>query len=569
MRHFARRGATGAVLATLALLAPAGPAGAAAPGVPDRGFGTGGISRQAFPGDAAQAVAVLPAGGGLAVVGETATTTSRQGRIIVSGFSAGGVLDPSFGSTFGWDNAAPVVGGTLRAAGNRLVIAQNGTPGGAFPERIRLTGTGAAGKVDPVFGTGGHVTLSTPGRAVRLLAATDGTLLVAGERAATSSGAVTGALLTRVTPDGVELGSGTIPLGPEASVGAAVRLADDSVLVVGSDPHLFLARFTPAGNPDPTFGTGGVRHLGGGDVLVDDARLDGEGRLLVAGAHLGNLGRSVGAPVRPLLARMSASGAPDGSFAAVGRGPGDVDELTSVRTAGGRIYASAPDGRVLRFSGAGRPDLRFGAGGTSVPTATQFFDGTGLALLGGGALVAGATPAPTGFDNRLAVTRVKLTGSTLLRPARRARVQLHRAGGKVTVRVPVSPADQPVGRGVTVPLLVRSINGGDGFHFAPPGAVAGALRGSVTVTGVGGAAVVRHARFTLRRAAKRIAELDLARPKCGAVRRTSMRLRGPWLIRDGKVIIRNSTHRAVVLVSRRCGTATKVRALRGKVTVTR
>src|SRR3954454_5007101 len=195
-------------LAALAAGALAAPAGAAS-GTPDPDFGNGGIPQIAYPNDAATGEVVVPTGDGIVVVGETSTTTSRQGRVIVAGFGANGVVDGSFGWLIGWGDAAPVVGGAVREAGGRLVIAATGTPGDTFPNRIRLTGTGLHGGLDPTFGAGGHRTLSAEGQVVALTQNIGGTLLVVGER----SGSPNRVFLARVSPDGTELGSRSIALG--------------------------------------------------------------------------------------------------------------------------------------------------------------------------------------------------------------------------------------------------------------------------------------------------------------------------------------------------------------------
>ncbi|HEY2636173.1 MAG TPA: hypothetical protein VGI54_02195 [Solirubrobacteraceae bacterium] len=560
-----RRAAATTMIAAGLGAAPA----AAAPGVPDPGFAFGGVKEISFAGHAAQARRIIPADTGFAVVGETETTTSAQGAIAVAGLAAGGQRDGTFGGLVPWDMAGPTAADAIRAAGNRLVIAANGTPGDAFPNRIRLIGTGTGGRPDGVFGAGGFRDITHPGEAVRLLNGPGGTILVAGVSNA-GDGTPNGALLVRLTPDGDELTTGVVPLGANAQVGGAVERPDGSVLLVGADPRLFVVRFRADGTPDPTFGTAGVAHLPVTNVQVDDARLDAAGRILVAGAHLGDLGRSVDVPVRPLLARLTATGTGiDGSLARVGRGPGDVDELTGVApTGGGKILASSDDGRVLRFSGSGRPDLRFGAGGTSPAPEIRVFSTAGLTVVGNGAFLGGDSLKPSGFQNNLAVEKVRLTGSGLVRPRRRAFVQLHRTAGHVFVQVPVSPRDQPIGSGVTVPLLTRSINGGDGFFYTPPGAIAGAGNGTVRVNGVGGSATVQRARFTLRRITGRIAELNLAKVKCGARRTTRVRLVGKFQLRAGGRTIRNGTRKALFLIRRACGKQPKVVVLQGKVKVT-
>jgi hypothetical protein len=156
-------------------------------------------------------------------------------------------------------------------------------------------------------------------------------------------------------------------------------------------------------------------------------------------------------------------------------------------------------------------------------------------------------------------------------PRPRIRVRARRVAGRVTVRTPVSPADQVLRGTIALPLLTKKINGGDGFFYTPPGGVVGAAGGTVYVSGRGGAAKVRHARFTLRRAIapNKIAELDLAPPRCGATRRSRVRLRGGFVVKTGRLVIRNRSHRALVAITRRCGQPTNVTVLQGSASVRR
>jgi hypothetical protein len=252
VRTSARR-RTGVLLAALLVLGLPAAASAAAPGTPDAGFAGDGVASLTFPGDLAVGAAVLPSGGNLAVIGNTATTTSTQGRTIVTGLDSAGGTIAGFGSLTPWPNAAPIAGTAVRTAAGRIVVATTGTPGNAYPYRVQLLGFTATGQLDPAFGTGGRRTLTVAGRAERLLRTASGTLLLAGETTAPTGSIGTGAFLTRLTADGTVLGTSTLPIPAGdggTTVNGAVQTDDGGVIIAGTDPALYLARFTPAGLPD-------------------------------------------------------------------------------------------------------------------------------------------------------------------------------------------------------------------------------------------------------------------------------------------------------------------------------
>jgi len=162
----------------------------------------------------AQAVAAGPAGT-LVVVGASAPPNLPASQGTVSRYDANGVLDPSFGSGGNADVAIPNgYGVSLRAVavaadGSVVVVGRanvNGSPncaGCATAVVARLT---PDGKLDPSFGPGGVILLgptsfgdrvpSMYGQDLALL--TDGSILVSGEVAGESRAFA----LARLTPDG-------------------------------------------------------------------------------------------------------------------------------------------------------------------------------------------------------------------------------------------------------------------------------------------------------------------------------------------------------------------------------
>ena len=556
------------VILVLTALIPA-TARAAAPGTPDTSFAGDGVSRIVFPGEFAEGQALVPTPGPLAVVGDFDTTNATAGGTFVTGLTANGQSATGFGTSTTWPAAAPFVVGAVREASGRIVVARGGTPGNVYPTRTELVGYTATGQLDPTFGTGGRRLLSSAGSPVRILLSPTGTLLVVGSGGGTATTPDTDVVLTRVSAAGTELGHANIPL-PSATTGLNVSAAtvdgSGGVIVAGTNPAAYLVRFTPAGAPDASYGT--VRPALG-NVQVDDLATDATGRLLLAGATIGDFGRSVGVPLRPLLVRLSAAGVLDSTFAAIGRGAGSrQSEFTGVRAGGaGRIYVSVPSGEVMRFNGTGRPDQSFGDAGVSPLPPTQLNSMGSLTLAAPNVLVTGAGKFG-GNQTPLVVERVRVTGSGVPPARRHYSVQVRRLKKIVAVRPAVGTGDQGLTGAVGALLNGRHISGGDGFFFTPPAVEVTARRGTARVTGVGGRADVRGGRFTLRDAPKgKVAELALFGARCGHPETATINMRGPFRLRTGGLLIANRSHLAKVRLGLRCGHRTTVLVLSGSVRV--
>ena len=135
-------------------------------------------------------------------------------------------------------------------------------------------GEGAPGDLDPTFGTGGIAVSFGPKDVVRaMVQQPDGKLVLAGTSFTTSMGFI---LLVRYLPDGQgdpTFGAGgkvTIPAGNGSSATALVLQADGKLVVASSATgemsspdappkrDLLLARISPDGQLDATFGSGGL-----------------------------------------------------------------------------------------------------------------------------------------------------------------------------------------------------------------------------------------------------------------------------------------------------------------------
>jgi uncharacterized delta-60 repeat protein len=222
----------------------------------------------------------------------------------------------------------------------------------------------APGGLDNAFGGGGRVTwqLGLGGHegsshAFAMSVAPDGRVVIGGT--ATDEQMHPAFLVARFTPDGraddtfgaggriiLQAGTGILPY----SQGTAVAVAPDGGIVLAGNatdapahPAVALIRLLPDGTPDPAFGTDGVvrAQLGSDSSQALALDIDAAGRILVAGdADDGN-----GRPALS-LARFSATGALDESFGSGGRTVVQLGDGAGGFSAGTAL-AALPGGGVL------------------------------------------------------------------------------------------------------------------------------------------------------------------------------------------------------------------------------
>lgn len=167
-------------------------------------------------------------------------------------------------------------------------------------------------------------------------------------------------------------GGGIVELPEGTQLNGAAAQRDGSVVVTGltngiSDPRLLVARFTPAGGLDPSFGSGGVvtgpLPVNATGAIGQAVQIQDDGRIVVAGEVRGASGAD-----GMLVARLNPDGGFDPSFGGGGvvaalRGAGDqaVANAVAVRddgevVVGGSAAASgegAPTAAILRLNAAG------------------------------------------------------------------------------------------------------------------------------------------------------------------------------------------------------------------------
>ena len=190
-------------------------------------------------------------------------------------YESGGAIDITFG-TLGL--VTTDFGGSVDRAfamalqpDGKLVVA------GDSDANFALARYNSDGSLDASFGAGGKVITSFGGtdQASAVILQPDGKIVVAGQ---TDTGISIDFALARYMPDGSldgAFGSGgrvtTNFTGTTDDLGSAVALQSDGKIVVGgsSNDNFALARYTPGGILDTTFGTAGTvtTNLGGTDLL--------------------------------------------------------------------------------------------------------------------------------------------------------------------------------------------------------------------------------------------------------------------------------------------------------------
>ncbi len=339
-------------------------------------------------------------------------------------FGMGGVLTTNFGGTYDWAYGVAV------QPDGRIVAAGVSNAGGTYD--FALARYTADRSLDPTFGNGGTVTTDFGGSydwAYSLALQPDGKLVVAG--VSDRSGSKDFALARYLTNGALDGGFGDgglvtgslRPLTVDAIRGVAVQ-PDGRIVAAGvtfedevslrPNGDFMLARYTTAGDPDFTFGLGGVVTTDFGDGSYDELYaliLQPDGRMLVAGVTDSGGGPGVLFGADDLaLARYTATGLLDADF---GRGGKAVIDLGS-RDEEIRALALDPDGKIvvagyldgerqgdlmvgrLHRNGVPDPDFGLGASGfavTDTGSRSRLERLTAVAIDRGGMIVAGGQVA--------------------------------------------------------------------------------------------------------------------------------------------------------------------------------
>jgi uncharacterized delta-60 repeat protein len=218
-----------------------------------------------------------------------------------------------------------------------------------------------AGTLDPSFGTGGTVTTNFGGVSVSPLTAieqsssslTNGNIAVVTGLGNGVPGEENFALV-RYTSNGTLIGTTTAAFFNDGinSPSAVAVQSNGNIVVAGTasgtidQPDVFaIARFTPSGQLDPTFGNGGLvtTDISGVFPTVSAVIVQSNGQIVVGGASASGIRHQ---PVKTVLVRYNSNGSLDTTFGA----GGIVQEPTAV---GGEPLALAQlsNGDYLAVSG--------------------------------------------------------------------------------------------------------------------------------------------------------------------------------------------------------------------------
>ncbi len=359
-------------------------------GALDRTFGTNGVSALPAPGGPSFGLLqVLRQPDGkllLLSVGQRAMPSFSPGPLQLTRLNADATLDRSFGvegtAVTGVDGGCRACAvlqgdGAVVVAGTTGEVTEPPAPGRAPGFRWALTRVTPAGAVDAGFGAGGIATISAPdGASVFGVALGPGAAIVTGAQTQSASGSAL--RVTRLTPSGApDPGfAGGVPVALPSSSGTLMLVQDDGAVVIeaaqpegdATGPILppikyrqFLARFTSAGAPDPTFGSGGRVGLG---TEINPSQLlpAAGGSVIVVGPEAFTFAPGPGPPRGRLNVRLVAAdgalvGGPQGrdvdlpfggggSSFVVSQRPRPVGSLLQNSFVGGALVAR-PDGSYL------------------------------------------------------------------------------------------------------------------------------------------------------------------------------------------------------------------------------
>ncbi|MEY4202072.1 MAG: hypothetical protein RLZZ265_3812 [Verrucomicrobiota bacterium] len=266
----------------------------------DTSFGTGGkVSTPIGSGNDLGLSVRLQSDGKIVLAGYSDSGPNRD--FALARYQSDGSLDASFGNggkvtTRIGDSFAHGLSAVLQTDGKIIVAGYYSsiiTPDRGFA-LARYTSSGA---LDTTFGTGGTATTDlnfTRNYGVSAALQSDGKVIVAGD---SNNGTNQVFSLARFTPSGAldtSFGSGgkvTTPIGTSNDYGGRMALQSNGMIVLagfsftGTNSSFALARYTANGLLDTTFGTGGkvTTSIGNGGDEANGVALQSDGKIIVVG----------------------------------------------------------------------------------------------------------------------------------------------------------------------------------------------------------------------------------------------------------------------------------------------
>jgi uncharacterized delta-60 repeat protein len=313
-----------------------------------------------------------------------------------------------------------VIGLATEPDGSIVVAAQDHFPGGReLDVLMRFT---KDGRLDRRFGNRGIVALPNLREGAAPVVEPSG-ILVAGS-VATTDGA--GFAVARFTRDGApdvsfgDQGVTVVPFPVQTSYATGVARDPDGRIVAGgtASGSFAVARLTPGGSIDPTFGDGGrtMSNVSPGSSRGRGLALDSAGRAVLAGDGM-DFDADGHSRQFPLLARYTDAGRLDDSF-----GSGGIVRVPVDRASGSQVLAQ-PDGElvvtatgvaalpILRYRDDGTLDPAFGAGGDATIRRLGVNLGLALARQPDGKLLVSANAGAVTLAGGWALARLNPDGS--------------------------------------------------------------------------------------------------------------------------------------------------------------
>lgn len=397
---------------------------AAVAGSLDSSFGSGGFATTVYGTWAAAAADAVQPNGYVVTAGETdvngtdeiiATRYTNTGQPD-SGFGNGGIVTINIGGSAGVDSGAGIA---LQPDG-KILIAGAGTAQGKLDFAVvRLN---ANGSPDPTFGQNGVVTLpiGSAAYATAVLLDRSGDIDVGG---IAQMNGINHFAVARLTPSGTldtSFGSGGVTvLPPYAAAWGMVLQPDGSLVLAGQEldnsHQVFVAaRVLANGSPDPTFGNGGIVTIPIGSSAMGYAvALQPDGKIVIGGNATSSNGTALGAVVR-----LEPNGSLDPSFASGGILQFPGGGLNAMKIGGsGHIYLVGVGATVIRLNANGSVDTSFAQGGLGIycPGTSCAANGVSIDPTSGNLVLAGI--ATVGGRPQVLVFRVSAPSGTEAPPA--------------------------------------------------------------------------------------------------------------------------------------------------------
>jgi uncharacterized delta-60 repeat protein len=331
----------------------------AAAGDLDRTFGGNGKVVTGFAGGASGFAVAIQDDGNIVVVGDAALApSSLSHKFALARYTSTGALDATFGgdgkvtTPFGRDAVARGV--AIQDDGKIVVVGRVLTASGE--ERFGVIRYNPNGDLDASFGEDGKVTTEFAGRALALDVAiqADGRIVVAGSVSPTPH--TDRFAVARYTPEGAldatfgEGGKVTTRFGDRANAAGVAIQADGKIVVAGTVDQVTesglipvkfgVARYTPNGTLDDAFSGDGKVTTGFGQraATVSGVEIQADGKIVVAGGHVIDDDTH-----RFAAARYTSAGALDDTFSGNGKVTTGFGDLVAFALG----VAIQPDGKIV------------------------------------------------------------------------------------------------------------------------------------------------------------------------------------------------------------------------------